>query len=220
MIHIDSHPHQTETTHQKVQTIHFKHYLNIPHIQIQVQTYSSSSSHSPSAPYSPDRATITPNNTPQTQTPVMTTQPQNIITTQPQNILTIQPQSTSQNLSIFETKSPTSDSCDESLTNNNSVQDTSSILNRPPLPPIPTTRTIHIPDPSSVLQYINSYLNFPTKITKKLCSTLNKPNSYKNYTRKQSQLTIGIKFIHIFSIISKIRTPEINYYFVFNGFIL
>ena len=38
----------------------------------------------------------------------------------------------------------------------NTVQDTSSILNRPPLPPIPTTRTLHIPDPNSVLQYINS----------------------------------------------------------------
>ena len=29
-------------------------------------------------------------------------------------------------------------------------------MNRPLLPPIPTTRTIHIPDPNSVLQYINS----------------------------------------------------------------
>ena len=32
LIGIDSHPHQTETTHHLVQTIHFKHYLNIPHI--------------------------------------------------------------------------------------------------------------------------------------------------------------------------------------------
>ena len=111
---------------------------------------SSSSNHSPSAPYSPDRATVTPNNTPipQTQTSVITTQPQNIITTQPQSI--------SQNLPFLETNSPTSDSCDEWLTTQIYVQDTSSILNRPPLPPIPTTRTLHIPDPSSVLQYINS----------------------------------------------------------------
>ena len=29
-------------------------------------------------------------------------------------------------------------------------------MNRPPLPPITTTRSVHIPDPSSVLQYINS----------------------------------------------------------------
>ena len=29
-------------------------------------------------------------------------------------------------------------------------------MNRPPLPPITTTRSIHIPDPNSVLQYINS----------------------------------------------------------------
>ena len=49
-----------------------------------------------------------------------------------------------------------SDSCDESVTTPNTVQDTSSIINRPPLPSIPITRPIHIPDPSSVLQYINS----------------------------------------------------------------
>ena len=58
---------------------------------------------------------------------------------------------------FLETNSPTSDSYDESLTAQNNVQDTSSILNRPPLPPIPTTRTLHIPDPSSGLQYINSF---------------------------------------------------------------
>ena len=111
---------------------------------------SSSSNHSPSAPYSPDRATVTPNNTPilQTQTSVKTTEPQNIITTQPQP--------SSRNLPFLETNSPTSDSCGESLTTQNDVQDTSSILNRPPLPPIPTTRTSLIPDPSSVLQYIGS----------------------------------------------------------------
>jgi len=34
-------------------------------------------------------------------------------------------------------------------------------LNRPPLQPIPTTRTLHIPDPTSVLQYINPC---PTRI--------------------------------------------------------
>ena len=65
-----------------------------------------------------------PNNTPilQTQTSVITTQPQNIITTQPQ--------STPQNLPFLEVNSPTIDSCDESLTTQNTVQD---ILNRPPL---------------------------------------------------------------------------------------
>ena len=57
---------------------------------------------------------------------------------------------------FLETSLPISDSCDESLTTPNTVQDTSSILNRPPLPPIPTTRTLTIPDPNSVLQYINS----------------------------------------------------------------
>ena len=36
------------------------------------------------------------------------------------------------------------------------MQDTSSIINRPPLPPIPTTRTSHIPEPDSVLQYVSS----------------------------------------------------------------
>ena len=62
---------------------------------------------------------------------------------------------------FLETNSPTSDSCDESLTTQNNVQDPSSILNRPPLPLIPTTRTLHIPDPSSVLQYI---ISCPQKI--------------------------------------------------------
>ena len=55
---------------------------------------------------------------------------------------------------FLETNSPASDSCDESLTSN--VQNTSSIKNRPPLPPIPTTRTFHILDPDSDLQYISS----------------------------------------------------------------
>ena len=55
---------------------------------------------------------------------------------------------------FLETISPASDSCDESLTSN--VQDTSSIINRPPLPPIPTTRTLHFREPDSVLQYISS----------------------------------------------------------------
>ena len=72
-----------------------------------------------------------------------------------------------QNLPFLETSSPTSDSCDESLTTQNTVKDTSSILNRPPLPPSPTTRTLHIPDPSSVLQYNNSCPhNIPTATTK------------------------------------------------------
>ena len=53
---------------------------------------------------------------------------------------------------FLETNSPTI----QSLTTQNNIQDTSSVLNRPPLPPILTTRTLHIPDPSSVLQYINS----------------------------------------------------------------
>ena len=55
---------------------------------------------------------------------------------------------------FLDTNSPASDSCDESLTSN--VQDTSSNINRPPLPPIPTTRTLHFPEPDSVLQYISS----------------------------------------------------------------
>ena len=101
---------------------------------------SSSSNPSPSAPYYPDRAPATPTNTPilQTQTSVIITQPQAI----PQNLL------------FLDTGSPTSDSCDEPNTTQNTAQDTSSILKTPSLPPIPTTRTVHIPDPSSVLQYI------------------------------------------------------------------
>ena len=93
---------------------------------------------------------MTPNNTTllHIQTSVTTTQPQKIITTQPRY--------NPQNLPFLETSSPTGDSCDESLTTQNTVKDTSSILNRPPLPPIPITRTSHIPDHSSVLHYINS----------------------------------------------------------------
>ena len=36
------------------------------------------------------------------------------------------------------------------------MEDTSSIIKRPPLPSIPTTRTLHILEPDSVLQYISS----------------------------------------------------------------
>ena len=113
-----------------------------------------------------------PNNTPilQTQT--------SVITTQPQNILTAQPQNTPQNLPFLERSSPTSDSCDDSLITHNTVQDTSSILNRPPLPPIPTTRTLHIPDASSVLQYINSCPHRIPTATKTLEQLL-----YQHYQR-------------------------------------
>ena len=64
----------------------------------------------PSAPYSPERITATPNNTPilQTQTTTTTTE--------------------SQNLPFLESNSPVSDSCDEAP----NEQDTSSIINRPP----------------------------------------------------------------------------------------
>ena len=68
---------------------------------------------------------------------------------------------------FLETNSPASDSCDESLTSN--VQDISSIINRPPLPPIPTTRTFHIPD--SVLQYISSCSHRIPTATKKIRKT-------------------------------------------------
>ena len=102
---------------------------------------SSSSNSSPSAPYTPDRVPTTPTNTPKTQTQTL------VITTQSQPI--------SRNLTFAETNSPLSDSNDETFTTPN-TQDTSNILNRPPLPPITTTRSVHIPDPSSVLQYINS----------------------------------------------------------------
>ena len=102
---------------------------------------SSSSNPSPSAPYTPDRVPTTPTNTPITQTQTL--------------LLTTQSQPFSRNLTFVETNSPLSDSNDETLTIPN-TQDTSNNLNRPPLPPITTTRSIHIPDPSSVLQYINS----------------------------------------------------------------
>ena len=70
---------------------------------------------SPSAPYIPDRVPATPTNThiSQTQTTVITTQPQPI----------------SQSLVFSETSSPVTDSNDETLTTP-TTQDTSSILNR------------------------------------------------------------------------------------------
>ena len=67
---------------------------------------------------------------------------------------------------FLETNSPASDSCDESLSSN--VQDTSSSINRPPLPPIPTTRTLHFPEPDSVLQYIYTECQLPQKQLEKL----------------------------------------------------
>ena len=70
---------------------------------------------------------------------------------------------------FLETNSPASDSCDESLTSNK--QDTSSIITRPPLPPIPTTRTLHIPDPDSVFQYISSCSHRITTATKTIRKT-------------------------------------------------
>ena len=186
---------------------------------------------SPSAPYSPDRAPATPTNTPilQTQTSVITTQPQTI----PQNLL------------FLDTGSPTKDSCDESNTTQNTVQDTSSILNRPPLPPVPTTRTVHIPEPNSVLQYITPCphkIPTATKTQRKtplptlpknptLPSTSQTPittipeHTTKSPIKKLPELPINspseLMFIHIFSIISKIRTTTctINNYFFFNRLI-
>ena len=70
---------------------------------------------------------------------------------------------------FLETNSPASDSCDESLTSN--VQDTSSIINIPSLPPIPTTRTLHIPEPDSVLQYISSCSHRKPSATKTVRKT-------------------------------------------------
>ena len=149
MIDIDSHPPQPEIIPPPAQTLHSKHYLNSDTEILD----SSSSNHNPSAPYSPDRATETPTNTPtfQTQTP------NNTPTLETQtSVTTTQPQYTPQNLPFLERNSPVSDFCDESPTTQTTAQDTSSTLSRPPIPPIPTTRTIHIPDPSSVLQYISS----------------------------------------------------------------
>ena len=179
MIAIDPHPHQYEIIRHlhSCQTLpDYTAYLNSDTDILD----SSSSNHSPSAPYSPDRATVTPNNTPilQTQTSVITTQPQNIITTQPQFIL--------QNLPFLETNSPTSDSCDESLTTQNNVQGTSSILNRPPLPSIPTTRTFNSYPHRIPTATKTPRKNLYTNTTKELCFTINKSNTKKNYTRTYS----------------------------------
>ena len=73
-------------------------------------------------------------------------------------------------MSFLETNSPISDSCDESPTNPN-VHDTSTIINSPPLPPIPTTRTLHFPDPDSILQYISSCSHRTPTATKTIRKT-------------------------------------------------
>ena len=141
---IDRHIHPPSTTTNNSSSTHslqrlpeYTAYLNSDTDRLD----SSFSNPSPSAPYTPDRIPTTPTNTPITQTQTL------VITTQSQPI--------SRNLTILETNSPHSDSNDETLTTPN-TQDSSNILNRPPLPPITTTRSVHIPDPSSVLQYINS----------------------------------------------------------------
>ena len=52
------------------------------------------------------------------------------------------------------------------------MQDTSSIINRPPLPPIPTTRTLQVPEPDLVLQYISSCSHRIPTATKTIRKTL------------------------------------------------
>ena len=78
---------------------------------------------------------------------------------------------------FLETNSPVSDSFDESLTSN--VQDTSSIINRPPLPPIPTTRTLHIPDPD---QFSNTLALVHTEYLQQQKQLENIP--YHHYRKK------------------------------------
>ena len=51
------------------------------------------------------------------------------------------------------------------------MQDTSSIIDRPPLPPIPTSRTLHIHDPASVFQYISSCSHRISTATKTIRKT-------------------------------------------------
>ena len=129
---------------------------------------------------------MTPNKTPilQTQTTITTTQSQN----------------TSQNLSFLETSTSVSDSCDEALITTN-VQDTSSIINRPPLPPIPTTRTCHISDPDSVLQYISSCPHRIPTATKTIRKT-SLPTYYQKIlpnhqqVKLQKKLYQNIQLIH------------------------
>ena len=72
-------------------------------------------------------------------------------------------------MSFLETNSPASDPCDESHTSN--VQDTSSIIDRPPLTPIPITRTLHILEPDSVHQYISSCSHRIPTVTKTIRKT-------------------------------------------------
>ena len=213
MIDIFTHHHQLQIILLLVQHIHSKDYLNIQHIQTQIQTYWIPHPQIPvhPAPYTPDRVSTTPTNTPITQTQPL--------------ILTTQSQPISRNLTFLETNSPLSDSNDETTTIPN-TQDTSDILNRPPLPPITTTRCIHIPDPSSLLQYINSCphkVPTATKTKRKtplptlpqnldLPSSSNIPITFtrtfikitnEKITTIPNSFTIGTKFLHIFSNISQ-----------------
>ena len=143
-----------------------------------------------------------------------------IITPQPQNNLTTQPQNTQQNLQFLETNSPTSDSCDESPTTQTNIQDTSSTLKRPPTPSIPTTRTLHIPDPDSVLQYIGSCSHkiptatktqkiFNTNITKKIYFTIKKSVSNENlpeYTTYSPSELGSFTFLQLYPKLERLKS--------------
>ena len=139
---------------------------------------SSPSNPSQSAPYSPDRITTTPNNTPILQTQTTTTR--------------------SQNLPFLETNSSASDSCDELLSSN--VQDTSSIINRHPLSPIRTTRTLHVPEPGSVLLTlapVHTEYQLPQKqLEKLLCQHYQKILLYRQQVKLQLKLYQNIQPIH------------------------
>ena len=93
-------------------------------------------------------------------------------------------------MSFLETNSPTSDSGDETTTTQTNIQDTSSILNRSPPPPIPTTRTLHIPDPSSVLQNINSCPHKIPTATKTLRKTTKQKLPKSSFLPTTSQTPI------------------------------
>ena len=111
------------------------------------------------------------------------------------------------------TSSPASDSCDEPLKTQNTVNDTSTILNRPPLPLIPTTCTLHIPEPSSVLQYINSCshrIPTATKTHRKASIPTSPKNTTLPSTSRTPIQTIPEHTVNSPSEISSITFSQIN----------
>ena len=80
------------------------------------------------------------------------------------------------------------------------MQDTSSIIDRPPLPPIPTTRTLHIPEPFqffNTLAPVQTEYQLPQKqLEKLLFQHYQKLLLYHQQVKLQLKLYQNIQLIH------------------------